>query len=204
MIYKEAANSTVYGLNKHSTFAQIMRALPKEDREYFTEFAKERDPKKRRKILETVSPLLGRSLNLMWYGKNKKKDNSKYFAHHYLPGITWSGWRPDVDLKDIEIKTIKNEGLLLSDFDIYDSEAKKPEVIFAPNIGPNKKSNNSALGLKFKLLGIMNGLGLRNVAIDVNPSSLMDTNINIDIVKTATAMVNHSIKKEIHDAFYGG
>ena len=148
----------------------ILRALPNEDRDYFMEFVQERDPDKRAEILRYSSPQLKRALRQMWgLDWRKPVSNEKFFQKFKLPGPTWKGWNPNVNLSDVKAKVVKNEGMLFSDFGVYESAYRKPNVINAPNIRNYRSSNDSALGIKAKLEANMRGLGLMGVDVSVEP-----------------------------------
>jgi len=178
LIYKQAAESTMQGLNTHSSWSQIITALPTNDREYFMEFVKERDNDKRRRILEYVSPQLRKALNLAWgkvredkSDKDKLEENKQYFRHHYLPSEEWVGWTPDVDLKNVQIRTIANEGMNLSDFGFYESSLRDPQVAASPVVNYRR---GSAGDVSQKIKRVLTGKGLKNVNVDVTARSSLD------------------------------
>lgn len=171
LLYKQAADNTMYGLTKDATWSQIVTALPTNDREYFMEFVKQRDEDKRQEILKYVSPSLARALSLAWYQEETpKEDNEEYFQKHQLPLENWAGWAPQYDLRDIQVKTVANEAMNLSDFGFYESQLSDPNVIYSPdiNIGGDSNSDNS-LRVKQNLNGILKGAGLEDVDISVQP-----------------------------------
>ena len=169
ILYRQAAEATMYGLKSDATMTDILRALPAEDRDYFMEFIQERDPDKRAEILRYTSPQLKRALRQMW-GMDWRKpvSNEKFFRKFNLPGPSWKGWRPDTNLSDVKAKVVKNEGLLFSDYGIYESAYRKPNVINAPNIR-NYRNGGSALMVKAKLEANLKGLGLSDVEVSVEP-----------------------------------
>ena len=67
IMYYNAAQATMYALNETSSMTDVIRALPKTDREYFMEFVKEKDEDKRREIISQVSPQIRKALNMFWY-----------------------------------------------------------------------------------------------------------------------------------------
>ena len=206
LIYKQAADSTMTGLKKGSSWAQIVTALPTNDREYFMEFVKERDPDKRNKILSTVSPQLRKALNLAW-GKTKdgdldpEKENQEYFKHHKLPDEDWYAWRPDFDLKNVEVKQIANEGMLLSDFGFYESQLRDPDVQRAPTIEDGNAREMGLIGSRLKR--VLQGQGLKGVNISVTAaadgaSSQIISNIKVFTgMKEVNSMVNNSFQQGI-------
>ena len=103
LIYRQAAQNTMTALKPGASWSQIVTALPTNDREYFMEFVKERNPEKRQEIMRTVSPQLRKALNLAWGRTTEEPDideeNENFFSSHVLPSGAWIGWRPDIDLK---------------------------------------------------------------------------------------------------------
>ena len=165
LLYKQAAEQTMTGLKQGATWSEIISALPKNDREYFMEFVKERDPEAREEILNMVSPFLRKALLMSW-GQKVPEDISdeEYFDNNEipLPDAMWKGWRPDVNLSDVEVKTIENEGMLLSDFGFYESELRKNSVINAPSVHEKTATNISS-----EIKKILSGAGLKNINVDV-------------------------------------
>ena len=174
LIYKQAAESTMYGIGSNSSWAQIITALPKGDKEYFMEFVKERNPDKRQEILNFASPFLKKALSLAWgTAAPKSESNKDFFKKHALPTAEWAGWKPDVDLKDVEVKTIENEGMNLSDFGYYESQLRNPSVTNAPTINTSGASKKASMASDLKK--ILQGKGLKNVDVNVATSTDVDS-----------------------------
>lgn len=204
LIYRQAAQNTMTALQPGASWSQIVTALPTNDREYFMEFVKERDANKRQEIMRTVSPQLRKALNLAW-GKTTEEidideENENFFTTHNLPSEAWIGWRPNIDLKDVEVKTIANEGMNLSDFGFYESQVRQPEVINAPEI----HLRGSTAELSDNLKRILEGQGLENVNISISESSSgtghqIIANIGLFTgLKDLYSMTNDSIKQNIN------
>lgn len=200
LLYKKAAESTMYGLRSDARWLDVEMALPRYERDYFQAFMKEKDPDKQQEILKTVSPFLRRALKQVWgmdYEKDKGPDNEEYFADHTLPNFLWEGWRPDSDLNDIKAKTIKNEGLLFSDFGIFESKYRDPKVINAPNLRTH--GSNSPLEIQTKLAADMNGLGLQGVEVSVEPKS----SGGVQSIINLTTVAKYNFKETVNDLFSG-
>lgn len=200
LLYKKAAESTMYGLRADARWTDVEMALPRYERDYFVEFMKEKDPDKQEEILKTVSPFLRRALKQVWgmdYEKDKGPDNEEYFESHNLPNFLWEGWRPDSDLNNVKAKTIKNEGMLFSDFGIYESKYRDPKVINAPNLSP--RGSNNPLEVQTKLTTAMNGLGLQGVEVSVEPKSTGGVQ---SIINMAT-VTQYEFKEKVNDLFSG-
>lgn len=200
LAYKKAADTTIYGLSKFSDKTDVLRALPKYDRDYFLEFAKEKDPKERKKILKMISPYKQKALKILW-GEDVEegKDNKKYFRQHTLPGLFWAGWRADVDLENVKMKTIENEGMMLSDFGMYESQKQEPAAITAPEIN-NIDNGSSALGLQAKLTGMLSGLGFAGLDISVEPSTTKGLNIFTNIMNIGTYDVRDKVNTILYNS----
>ena len=172
IIYKRAAEATMYGLKKGASWSSIISALPTNDREYFMEFVSETDKTKRDKILAIASPSLKKALQVSWGIKpDKQEDNKDFFEDHYLPDSDWMGWRPDVDLNDIAVKTVANEAMNLSDFGFYESSLREPEVQKVTPLPYNKE--NDDISLSSELRSLLKGKGLRNVEVSVTAKNTM-------------------------------
>ena len=186
LLYRKAAKATVYAMNSNTTWAQMISALPRNDREYFMEFVKERDPDKREEILDHVSPSLNKALRLAWKMKvDKQKSNEDYFETHNLPTPYWAGWDPNNDIDDIQVKTVANEGMNLSDFGYYESQLEDDDnAAKTPPINHWNNKNQSAEDVKANLKRILQARGLKNLDISVEPT-IGATNIIASIKKWA-------------------
>ena len=81
--------------------------------------------------------------------------------------MNWKGWKPNINLKHVKMKTIENEGMLLSDFGFYESEKAKAAYYMAPDI-ENYDTRHTSFGNTIKLKAAMKGMGIRldNVTIE--------------------------------------
>lgn len=68
------------------------------------------------------------------------------------------------------MKTIQNEGMLLSDFGYYDSEKSKMEYVMAPDI-ENFDKSNGALSYMANMTAALSGVGMTVQNISVEPTS---------------------------------
>ncbi len=194
--YKQAMDSTIYGLKENASWAQILRALPKNDRDYFLEFSKVKDKKEQDKILETVSPYKRKILENIWGRKTTKiKSNAQYFRENYLPNMFWNGWRPDRDLDHVQMKTIENEGMLLSDFGMYDSAKNEPG--FAEAEALDYDHNMSMASMAANLTTSLSGLGLIGVDVSIEPSEVPGIQMVADLAK----VTDFKIKSKINSVF---
>lgn len=194
LIYKQAMDSTIYGLQEDASWAQLLRSIPSNERDHFIEFAKVKDPKRREEILKYVSPYQRRALQIAWGEEPDEPESmASFFRRHKLPDPTWSGWRPNVDLKNIEVKTIYNEGMLLSDFGHYESQLRDPEVVHAEHINPNEPTG--PMELRMNLIAALKGLGLTGVDVSIEPSTKNSVEVAVDILRIA----EYNIKQKMKD-----
>ena len=166
--YKKAMESTIYGLSPGATKDEILAAVPDQYKDYFQQFMDVTDESEREKILKEVPDYLKRPLQAAWgIEMEEVKSNRRYFKNHKLPGIGWRGWKPNINLKHVKMKTIQNEGMLLSDFGFYESEKGKAAYQLAPDID-NYDSRSIGFNSTLKLKAEMKGMGVRlsNVSIE--------------------------------------
>jgi hypothetical protein len=197
IMYKNAADATMYGLQEDAVMADIVRALPKTERDYFIEFMKEKDEDKRKEILRTVSPLLNRALRTIWkMPVEPMQSNEDYFEHHTLPAPTWAGWRPDIDLANVEAKVIYNQGMAFSDFGIYASQYRDQAVINAPNIDYTQEQRSTLL-TRLKLQMALAGTGLDAKSVSVEPSQ----DSTIQVIANVARIIPYKISEEFNNLF---
>lgn len=194
IMFHQVAESTVYALNKDSEYSDIIRALPNTEKEYFVEFAKVTDERRRREILRNVSPSLAKALKLVWYQEDTDTEsNESFFERHNLPDPLWAGWDASTNLDNIKAKVIYNEGMQYADYGIYSSSYEDPEVINAPNID-NIHDGSNPLSVRVNLNTVLSGIGLTDKRIQVNPTQ--DEGV-IDVVSNVTAVLGYKIEKAL-------
>ena len=194
IMFHQVAESTVYALNKDSEYSDIIRALPNTEKEYFVEFAKVTDERRRKEILRNVSPSLAKALKLVWYQEDTDTEsNESFFERHNLPDPLWAGWDASSNLDNIKAKVIYNEGMQYADYGIYSSSYEDPEVINAPNID-NIHDGSNPLLVRMNLNAVLSGIGLTDKRIQVNPTQ--DEGV-IDVVSNITAVLGYKIEKAL-------
>lgn len=194
IMFHQVAESTVYALNKDSEYSDIIRALPNTEKEYFVEFAKVTDERRRKEILRNVSPSLAKVLKLVWYQEDTDTEsNESFFERHNLPDPLWAGWDASSNLDNIKAKVIYNEGMQYADYGIYSSSYEDPEVINAPNID-NIHDGSNPLSVRVNLNTILSGIGLTDKRIQVDPTQ--DEGV-IQVVSNITAVLGYKIEKAL-------
>lgn len=197
LMFRNVALATMYALDENSSIADIMRALPKTEKDFFMEFVKEKSMEKRQEILKYTSPALTKVLKLVWKMElDKSQSNEDYFEKYTLPAPTWSGWSMNTDLADVQAKVVKNEGMVFSDFGIYESQYRDPDTINAPEITDYKSGNNLLL-TRLKLAATMSGMGLDDVDINIEPRN----DSGLEVIANVTRVIDYKIEKAIDDIF---
>ena len=199
IMYYNAMQSTMYALDETSSMSDIIRALPKTEREYFMEFVQERDPEKRKEIMETASPQIRKALNMLWNQKyDKPESNESFFSSHRLPPPTWAGWNPNVDLADVKAKVINNEaGQVSSDYGIYASQYQDPDVLNAPSIGLDQGGDGWLMS-SLKLQAVLNGMGLIGTEVSVEPKQDNVLDVAVNLTKIVPYQIDQAIRGIIH------
>jgi predicted aspartyl protease len=197
LLYLQTAEETMYSVaeRKESDWIDIIKALPAYEKDYYKEFKDEKDPSRREEILKYASPFQKRALLQTWKQFDDTDDlesNESYFGHNNLPNPFWEGWKNDVDLNDVKAKMVKNEGQLFSDFNIYESEYRKPEVINAPFL--KRKDSSNAIAVKARLESALSGLGLSESDVSVQPSSTSGVQAVINIMTVSSYNLKESIR----------
>ena len=164
--YKKAMESTMYGLDANATKDELLASVPDQYKDHFQAFMEVTDKKERKKILKSVSPMMRRPLQAAWGMKLERvESNRRYFNVHAMPGAGWRGWKPNVNLKYVKMKTIENEGMLLSDFGYYNSEKSKATFESAPEI---ENYDNGNMFHNHNIRSVMKGRGLylHNISVE--------------------------------------
>jgi hypothetical protein len=95
------------------------------------------------------------------------------------------------------MKTIENEGMLLSDFGYYDSATHEPAYQQAPVIN-NIHSHPSPVALRRDLLGLLNGVGLHSADVSVEPSSAP----GLQIVTNIGRITSYNLHQKVQNVMY--
>ena len=171
--YKKKAESTIYGLKETATKDEILASIPDQYKDHFKAFMDTSDKKEQKEILKYVPEYLQKPLKIAWGEKpDKVESNKKYFRDHKLPSMAWAGWKPNVNMKHVKIKTIENEGMIMSDFGYYESEKSKLSYEMAPDIDNyDQRSKGGAIFGKLNITAAMHGVGLNASNVSVEPTS---------------------------------
>ena len=99
-------------------------------------------------------------------------------------------------LENVKAKTIQNEGMLLSDFGIYDSQKDDSGYKTAPVIR-DIRENTNILELRKNLFSTLTGVGLTGVEVSIQESDRHGIQIISDFVRIS----DYSIKQKINSVF---
>ena len=202
--YKKAMESTMYGLDPTATKDELLAAVPDQYKDHFQAFMNITDEKERKKILKSVSPMMRRPLQAAWGMKLERvESNRKYFKVHALPGFGWRGWRPNVNLKHVKMKTVENEGMLLSDFGYYNSEKAKATFEDAPDITDYDKGRGHIFH-RANIRAILKGHGLHLHNVSVETTRAPGVKIVGDIKENVENRVDQAGYKASKLAFHLG
>lgn len=203
--YKKKAESTIYGLSETATKDEILASIPDQYKDHFKAFMDISNKKEQKEILKYVPEYLQKPLKIAWGEKpDKLESNNKYFKDHKLPSMTWRGWKPNVNMKHVKIKTIENEGMIMSDFGYYDSEKSKASYEMAPDIKHyDRRSKGGAIFGKANITAAMHGVGLNASNVTVQQTSrpglwfVSDVTGTIDDTKKAAGYYAYSAVQSV-------
>jgi hypothetical protein len=161
--YKQAAEQTMYGYEPGDDIRNIMSALPKKERQYYSKLV-EAPEEEKQKILRIAPSYLRRALQASWgMHVDEKPTLEEYFIKHALPDENWVGWQEDSDLEDVKVKIVNSNGLDPGEYDIWENNKKKADQVNIPI--PKLRVRNNADQVATKLNKLMNGNGFNNVQI---------------------------------------
>jgi hypothetical protein len=158
--------STMYGADPHGDMANIMRALPTKQRDYFTGLMNA--PAKDREKILAITPLgMRRFLEAKWgMDVEKNPDLNEYFEDKALPRQNWAGWHPAVNLDDVKLKTVRQEALDIHDFNLWESDERKLKYKpYVPYINPFDTGANRG-NISTVIRQVMSGAGYDNYTVE--------------------------------------
>jgi hypothetical protein len=178
LMYKNKAQATMYGTPLVGDYMATMAAVPKRYRSIFQQLSE--SPKSRRDdILELLPRGMRRILQAQWgMPIEERPDLDKYFRSHSLPGKNWEGWLPQVNLDEVTIKVIKNEGLDTAEFGYYENEVKNAELMpwATPSVGNDGRSSHD-------IMTQLSQMGFSDITIRESPLPGIHMNLSLDMTK---------------------
>lgn len=187
--YKEKAEKTMYGYDVGEPLTNILAALPKIDRDRINDFINAPE-EEREELLEIAPDYVKRVLQSSWgLEVDEKPSLEEYFKRHQLPDESWEGWQEDVDLESIKVKMINKEGLDYSDFNVWDDDVERADMLEDIPL-PTVNFRNNAINIKNRLNTLLNDIGIQDVKIDYTFSS---SNANVDL------NIQHSSRDQVEE-----
>lgn len=120
--YLEEARGTMAGLVpsdlSRESWSRFYRATPYTEKPYIMPFLKETDKQERERIVQYVPDEVKSVLISKWAKMDGLQSDSRIsrVSMDKMPAPDWAGWAPDVDLDDIKMITVQNEGFDAHDF----------------------------------------------------------------------------------------
>lgn len=209
--YRQQRDQTIYNLDFKQSRADLAKAFSHKDRYFFDAFSNATDKEKAR--LRQILPeyQLGAYERIWANDKEAKAEDYRkpleYYEKKYgLPDWRWAGWRPEVNIDDIKMKTVAAEGMDLTDFGFWEADLDKAS--YAPSLGSDDsnalQSTKTFAGYtKFKqsMQSILEGAGLWDVNVTVVPVDKKMTNVTVMYEQNRVMEVEAGIKKEMYNEY---
>jgi len=263
----KASKKTLTGAQPYGSredMLAIMEALPKRERDYYTEFSEETDPERREKILELVPEQVGRIYRLTWEAdalrrtreaeaqgiidastsevqsieqalqvdlqtggrltpellNQYQQEGTKqplpewlqeqelqlYFQDHPLPAAQSLIWDPRIDLEDVKLKVVTQEGADHHDYDIWDTQVRaanrKP---YLDNILEDLKEERSPEEIRRQIRAICEGQGIEDLQVEVVPAGLSTSQVILtnnpdDDLRQRLFSIEHADRRPVRSA----
>jgi hypothetical protein len=213
------ASETMSGVNPYDQskdgWTHFYRALPAKERPYMDAFIKETNPDRRNEVVEMVPPAVAEALKAKWNQVDFKRSQrhsddeaaeevTDYFRTHHLPKQGWMGWHPMVNMEDVQVKTLDQEGLDAHDFNLgwMDQRRRMARSPFTP--GPlnidettgesiQPETQLTAAQIKNALQEAIKAMDLEgNVHLTIAPGLLNQTRVTVTTHRNAalTSSIN--------------
>ena len=177
--YKQNSEKTMYAYEPGDDIRNIMAALPKKERQYYSKLVKAPEEEKK-KILRIAPSYLRRALQSSWGMKvDEKPSLEEYFSKHALPEQNWAGWKEDVDLDAVKVKMIHANKLDPGEFDVWDDNKNKADAVNIPI--PKLNINNDPNKVMNRLRKTLNGIGMENINIEYTNALTNENTTDFDI-----------------------
>ncbi len=161
--YKQQADQTMYGYQAGDPLNNLMKALPKKERQYFKYFMKAPEEEKD-EILRIAPDYLKRGLQQAWGMEvDEKPSLQEYFQTHGLPDAGWIGWDENTDIENVKVKLVHNNKLDMGEFDLWNEQISKANETNIPV--PKIRSQNSGRMVQLKLQSILGKSGYEDVVV---------------------------------------
>lgn len=182
LLYRDLKDRTIYASTPHN-FQNILASLPKREREIVPQIIQFGSPKEKERFYNLIPDyqkrVLGPYLNKDKKDLPEREPLTQYFQSHTLPSVNWKGWRPDIDINQIEQKAVVAEGLDPMSMGIYPQQITKAKEETAEVPTPTVHGSSGQIsGTLHKLLS---GKGVRDLSISVQVLDSEDSNADVDV-----------------------
>ena len=146
--YSRYAHKTVFGTNTNAPILKQYSALPQAEKDRFEGFRRITDRTKRERLMdllpEDVKPIMqavwdqqeginpSRQSNRKQTDANKMAIVEQYLQQNGMPKEDWAGWNPHIDMNDVKINYVEDNGYDPMQFNYWPSQqamrARKPYV----------------------------------------------------------------------------
>lgn len=178
--YKEKYEGTLYGVDPYGDWLPIFRAFPSRMRELIAPFVNQTTPQERETLMKILPENQKRVIMAKWGLRDipEKPDLMEYFSQHFLPPADWAGFDENVDLQDVKIKTMANEGVDLSDAGFYPQQLREAQS--ATELKPFRIAADLEK-VRQNINYILKGEGLQRARINLMQSKSIDPNVKLEL-----------------------
>lgn len=211
--YKSLARKTMSNLDVSGRWSDIYSAMPKRERSFFDAFTRAQEGE-RDEILDIVPPQMQKLYKAQWNIMDRKdglrgsynvedstaRDTIDYYRDNYLPEESYIGWHPDVNLRDVQLKVVKNEGMDMHSFNLWQSQERqmrrRPYVPDIEDIHSSTSAENLS-GLQNVLYDQLQIEGYQNSRIFVTrtPARINSLRLNLNVRKNRSRQYNNNMRE---------
>jgi endonuclease YncB( thermonuclease family) len=188
--YRKKMKQTMYGADPRGSLADVMAALPKDERPYFSEFLKA--PGNERKEIWRVAPQYMKKFLAPYYGIEQPGEVplEQYFKNHYLPKEDWIGWSDQSDMEGYKMQTFVDKGFSPEEAGFFPEEQVRYSQY--PHLKYNGGNN---VGIESQVHTILQGMGLQNITLNAIkvPADSPSNSININIQSNRKDEINSAV-----------
>jgi hypothetical protein len=120
-----------------------------------------------------------------WYRRTRLLE--KELKGKQLPGPDWVGWHPSVDLEDIKLKIVQDEGKNMYDYDLWPDRARavsrRPMVAeAAAEVTQAVEAKEDPAVIRARITSVLAANKVQPLQVTLLPSSTGETVVNLEVV----------------------
>lgn len=184
--FKDAMSTvTAYNTGQSKSLSGFMRGTAIQEKSYIRAFIDTQDPEERKKILRTVPGQVAEGLERTWnndfaasYATDSGTRDLSVATELMRSHRNWSGFDPNVSMKDVKLRMIKHEGLDAHDFGLGFAGQQQnaanapmlPNVDVADPLGLHKQpvdTMSDTSSLRQVIEQVLNSRGARAIQVNV-------------------------------------